>query len=1240
MQLKTYYLLLIIFLFTILQSCATFQSQYKRDVKEWDQDQFPDPALIEHTLYLIGDAGKSPKDRPAPAIRLLGDALKTAGENSTTIFLGDNIYPDGLPPEDDKRYTDAKYNLDRQLEILKNYKGDSYFIPGNHDWVADGYKAVNRQEEYIEDYLDKKKVFLPKNGCSGPEVVKVTDNLTYIFIDTQWWIVNWDEQPGINDGCDAKNKDTFIGLLDSALKKNRDKTVVLALHHPLYSNGSHGGHYSWKDHIFPFTAVNEKLYIPLPGIGTVLQQIRSNIGIRQDVNYPLLADLKQEILNLTKGMDNIIFASGHDHNLQYIEAGGHPFVVSGAGSKEAAAKASGNVLFSHGSYGFAKINFYKDGSAWISYYKTEKDAAQAELVFRKKILDALERDIPTSFPEYEQNLDSIQVSLYSEEVTEKGGMHRFLWGELYRDVYSLGFKVPTLDLSEIKGGLTPIRKGGGNQTNSLRLEAKDGRQYVLRSMQKDAGRIMGGVLRGTFVVDLMRDVFTFSHPYAAFVVPALADAAGIYHTNPKLYYVPKQPALGTYNDLFGGGLYLFEERPADDRTDVKSFGYSEEIISTPDLVQKLQRNHKHRVDQAFLIRSRLFDMTIGDWDRHSDQWRWASFDDEGGGTYYRPIPRDRDQPFSKFDGVLMQIINKTVPLARQFQSYGEEIPNIKWYNNYARFFDQAFLNQLTWEEWEKEVEHIQKNLTDEAIESALAQWPKVVYEANGEEIMRKMKGRRNNLMKIARDYYEVLAKKVVIVGTNKNDRFEVERGEGQTTVRLYILKKGKKKDKMYERTFRHSETKEVQLYGLDGDDEFEIDGEANSGILVRAIGGRDKDVFDDDSSVKGWSKKTKIYDTIEGNKVKDDNEIKDHRSDRYILNEYDFKDKDVNYAMILPVLGFNPDDGNYLGAFIDIYRFGFKKKPYAQKHRIGGNYAFATQAVDFYYQPEFVNVFGKWDLLFDIEWRSPQYVDNFFGLGNESINRDLDDLSFHRVRKSVFFAYPALRYTFRNGGYFRFSGAYERHKIERTANRFIVSDFSSIREENFDDQYFAGADAMYFYENYDSPAAPTKGFKFALKVGWRTNLIEEERHYSYIASSIALYQKLVPNGSLVFASEVGGQHNFGEFEFYQAAIIGGQNSLRGFRQERFAGDASFYQSTDLRLRLFNNAKTYIAPISFGIFGSFDYGRVWLEEEESGLWHHSFGSGLWVSTLDFICITGSLQYSNEGNRLIIQSRFNF
>src|SRR5215510_2579691 len=65
-----------------------------------------------------------------------------------------------------------------------------------------------------------------------------------------------------------------------------------------------------------------------------------------------------------------------------------------------------------------------------------------------------------------------------------GGSKNFWMGSNYRQEWNASIRVPVIDLSKEKGGLTPTKKGGGRQTKSLRLEDAEGRQYTIRSVQK------------------------------------------------------------------------------------------------------------------------------------------------------------------------------------------------------------------------------------------------------------------------------------------------------------------------------------------------------------------------------------------------------------------------------------------------------------------------------------------------------------------------------------------------------------------------------------------------------------------------------------------------------------------------------------------------------------------------------------------------------------------------------------
>ncbi len=93
------------------------------------------------------------------------------------------------------------------------------------------------------------------------------------------------------------------------------------------------------------------------------------------------------------------------------------------------------------------------------------------------------------------------------------------------------------------------------QTRSLRLEDKTGKQWVLRSIEKYPANALPIELRGTYIDDFVTDQVSASHPYGAFVVPTMAEAVNVYHTNPKLVYLPDDPWLGIYQSDFSEGLY-------------------------------------------------------------------------------------------------------------------------------------------------------------------------------------------------------------------------------------------------------------------------------------------------------------------------------------------------------------------------------------------------------------------------------------------------------------------------------------------------------------------------------------------------------------------------------------------------------------------------------------------------------------------------------------------------------------
>ena len=315
----------------LIVSCASYKLKYSKSAKQWQQNTPSDTLILNHTMYLVGDVGNVMPHASTPVLAYLKSKLVAESKNSSVLFLGDNIGEFGMPPAGDiaKREV-AEQSILAQLEILNDFKGRPIFIPGNQDWGW-GKNGLKRQENFIESYLNEQRgvtnkndwenYFLPDNGCSGPEVVELNDDLVVIVVDSQWWLGDSDEEPKINEGCAARNKASFRFIFESMIRKYRNQNVVVALHHPPYTYGPHGGGFTAKQHIFPLTDINPKLYLPLPGVGTAAALFRASVGSRQDVAHQDYKDLRTALLAGAKKNGNFIFASGHEHALQYIESG-------------------------------------------------------------------------------------------------------------------------------------------------------------------------------------------------------------------------------------------------------------------------------------------------------------------------------------------------------------------------------------------------------------------------------------------------------------------------------------------------------------------------------------------------------------------------------------------------------------------------------------------------------------------------------------------------------------------------------------------------------------------------------------------------------------------------------------------------------------------------------------------------------------------------------------------------------
>jgi hypothetical protein len=380
----------------------------------------PEATAIESTVFLIGDAGNPAPEEPV--LKALKRQVTEAPGEKVVVFLGDNVYPRGMPVEGAPDRGEAERRLLGQIEVATETKVQTYFIAGNHDWGymgPAGWDGIKRQSEFIEAHGGGFAHMRPQNGCPGPEVVDFGRQVRIILLDTQWWVHEFRKPQDSTSACatytqtqvvdslrkalqsaaredSAKKalpevKDSVAEVADSAKKaapaevvrdsidqakkaatdslaQARDtvtnRYVIVAGHHPIESGGQHGGYFGWQRHLFPLRRLASWLWIPLPGIGSIEPIARREGGTNQDLAGPMYAQMRREFDKVFSDYEPLVYAAGHDHDMQVLK-GDHvgTVLVSGAGiyGHVSPVDYRPNTRFAAAASGYMRLDFLRDG---------------------------------------------------------------------------------------------------------------------------------------------------------------------------------------------------------------------------------------------------------------------------------------------------------------------------------------------------------------------------------------------------------------------------------------------------------------------------------------------------------------------------------------------------------------------------------------------------------------------------------------------------------------------------------------------------------------------------------------------------------------------------------------------------------------------------------------------------------------------------------------------------------------
>lgn len=1191
---------------------------------------------VQTRIVLIGDAG-SLKNGRHPVVSAVRAHIPL-DSITTVLFLGDNLYTYGLPDDAYSYYNAATAILDSQIHIVANTPARAYFIPGNHDWDhegPDGWNTVRREQNYIDQHGGSNVQFYPKDGCPGPVEADLGKDVVLVMMDSQWWLHLYDK-PGIESDCPYKTREEVLNQLDDIVSKNSRKLIIFATHHPFKSDGIHGGYFTLKQHIFPLTDWKPKLYIPLPLIGSIYPITRGIFGTAQDLKHPTYQNMIRDINKVLQEHPNVIYTAGHEHDLQLIQDSSYTYIISGSGTNKTRVSKSKHQLYSSAENGFATMEIMKNKNVKVAFYEV-KDSGEVNKTYEKVVWNFSKLPLPDSglatatvTPVEIPFEDSVLVSA-SEKYGNASGLKKFIFGNNYRDEWSAKVKLKVFNLRKEKGGLKVVSIGGGKQTTSLRLQDKKGKEWTLRTIDKNPEKAVPEALRGSIAQEIVSDMISASHPYGALAVPDLAKALHVPVAAPEYFFVPDDPAFGIYRSRVANTVCMLEDRDPVPGADTKS---------TQKVMAKILEDNDNRVDQPMFLRARLLDILIGDWDRHFDQWKWATRDTGKGKVYY-PVPRDRDQAFFGSDGKLIKLVSSV--LLPYLKGFSADIKDVNWFNWEERDLDRFFLNRLDKQRWINITDSFQHTITDSLITAAVHKMPPGIVAMDGDEIIAKLKGRRNQMMDKAMEYYRFLSKSVTVLGTNDKEYFKVT--TANDSLQVSVFKRNKKtlqlESQMYERKFDPKVTKEILLYGLNEDDYFDIDETARSGIVLRIIGGKGGDTFNIRGSVRNY-----LYDmNTADNYIIEDNKSRIRTSPDPHVNDY----SPVNFKYNLfhfPRLnfGYNAEDRFLVGLGFMKRTFGFRKEPFSTEQKLATLYAFNSGAYQLRYNGQFNHIFGTTDLVVNASLVNPA-LDNFFGFGNETVYDKEKGIEYYRVRYKYLDGQLLLRKRF-NPVLQVMAGPVVNHYWDRYDNNRgkIMGNPAALGLDSsqvYARKTYAGGKLAIVINNLDNVLLPTRGINWVTEFQALGGLTKASRPYTALTSDMAVHAALTDPAKLVAILRVGGGHIFSkDYEYFQALSLGANNYLRGFRKDRFSGSSLFYSSLEFRIKLFES-KSFVFPGGMGLIAFNELGRVWQKGEDSRRWHHSYGGGFYYAAYNYVLLSATVGFSKEDQlfNFSIGSKFN-
>lgn len=810
------------------------------------------------------------------------------------------------------------------------------------------------------------------------------------------------------------------------------------------------------------------------------------------------------------------------------------------------------------------------------------------------------------------------------------GLRRALLGRGWRELWTTPVDVQVFDFDAFAGGVDWVQRGGGNQSITLHLDERDGwREYRFRSVNKFPTQALPSAVNGAHLGRAIEDMVSAMFPAAPLMVPPFLAALDILHVEPVLRIMPDDPRLEVYQDTFAGMLGTVEIKPNEAPGNTPGWAGYSNIKGTEAFLEDLEDSKADRLDEREFLAARLVDFLINDADRTQDNMRWAR-SGEKDDYHWRPVPIDRDFAFFNGTGWLTALGRLLYP---KLVAFGPEYPKLKGLTYSSHLLDRRLLQRLDRDDFTEVGLAVQRAITDDVIEAAIAELPERWQRETGApaRLRETLRARRDGLADFALRFYDNLATDVDIRGTDEPDLAVIERHrDGRVRVTItWPEGTDRAGDLFYDRMFLPSETSEVRIYLHGGDDEARVIGAASGAIAVRLIGGGGDDLLVD--AAGGGA--THFYD------ARGDNRFETGAGTRVSTRVW---------TPPVPTEGLRmrgawvPDWGGGLGLTAGLdYRdgagviigvgptwksYGFRRMPY--HWNVATRLLYATDASSFGAELNGDYRLENSPRALTLDVRATTFdAFRFHGYGNDS--PELGDAGL--VDQNRVAVEPALAWHigWRNretAGTLVGPDADRPGTVIRPLEGrldvgpvFVWSDASPDPASPLATTDAVGAGSLsrlglrtaLQLDRTDRDAAPRRGWRLDASASAYPAALGLSDGFAEGGAHVAGFVPLIGDGPHLVL-RAGGSAVTGVVPVQHTPFVGGRTTLRGYRWERFRGDAATHATAELRVPLL--PVDLVLRWDLGVFGLADAGRVWVDGDSPGGWHTGVGGGVWLEAL--------------------------